>query len=188
MSKCPWALGSEIEEQYHDSEWGVPVHEERLLFEFLILEGAQAGLSWLTVLKKRTGYRKAFDDFDVQKVANYTEEKKQELQNNPDIIRNKLKISSAVTNAQAFIAIQQQHGSFDSYIWSFVNGQTLKNAWQTMQDVPANTPESDLMSKSLKKAGFKFVGTTICYAYMQATGMVNDHLVTCPEYASSEAH
>jgi len=182
MTRCPWALSSEMEEHYHDTEWGVPVHDERLLFEFLILEGAQAGLSWSTVLKKRAGYRKAFDNFDVHKVANYSELKKQTLQGNPDIIRNKLKISSAVTNAQAFIAIQEQYGSFDAYIWSFVKGQTIKNAWQMMQEVPANTPESDLMSKSLKKAGFKFVGTTICYAYMQAVGMVNDHLVTCPRY------
>ena len=185
MNKCPWSLANEMEERYHDMQWGVPVHDERLLFEMLILEGAQAGLSWLTVLKKREGYRKAFDDFDVQKVATYGEQKKNELQNNPEIIRNKLKISSAVTNAQAFIAIQEQYGSFDTYIWSFVNGKTIKNTWQTMQQVPANTPESDLMSKSLKKAGFKFVGTTICYAYMQAVGMVNDHLVTCPRYNDS---
>ncbi|GAW85238.1 DNA-3-methyladenine glycosylase I [Bathymodiolus platifrons methanotrophic gill symbiont] len=182
MRVCPWALGSDLEEFYHDTEWGVPVHDDRLLFEFLILEGAQAGLSWSTVLKKRAGYRKAFDNFDIYKVASYSEQKQLELQNNPDIIRNKLKISSAVTNAQAFIAIQEQYGNFDAYIWSFVNGQTIKNTWQTMQEVPANTPESDVMSKSLKKAGFKFVGTTICYAYMQAVGMVNDHLVNCPRY------
>ena len=185
MNVCPWALASDMEERYHDTEWGVPVHDDRLLFEFLILEGAQAGLSWSTVLKKREGYRKAFDNFDIHKVANYTGQKQLELQNNPEIIRNKLKISSAVTNALAVIAIQKQYGSFDSYIWSFVNGKTIKNAWQTMQDVPANSPESDVMSKSLKKAGFKFVGTTICYAYMQAVGMVNDHLVTCPRYASA---
>lgn len=140
-------------------------------------------MSWSTVLKKREGYRKAFDCFDVHKVANYTEQKKQELQNTPDIIRNKLKINSAVTNAQAFIAIQDKYGSFDRYIWSFVHDKTIKNSWELMQDVPSNTPESDLMSKSLKKAGFKFVGSTICYAYMQAIGMVNDHLVSCPEYA-----
>ena len=182
MSKCPWALNHQLEEHYHDTQWGVPVHDDRLLFEMLILEGAQAGLSWLTVLKKRETYRQAFDDFDVQKVATYGEQKKNELQNNPEIIRNKLKISSAVTNAQAFIAIQEQYGSFDTYIWSFVNGKTIKNTWQTMQQVPANTPESDLMSKSLKKAGFKFVGTTICYAYMQAVGMVNDHTVDCFRY------
>lgn len=182
MKKCPWALASEIEQHYHDTQWGVPVHDDRLLFEMLILEGAQAGLSWSTVLRKRDGYRKAFDNFDVQKVARYTEQKQLELQCNPEIIRNKLKISSAVTNAQACIAIQEQHGSFDTFIWSFVDGQSIKNAWTTMQEVPANTPESDAMSKSLKKAGFKFVGTTICYAYMQAVGMVNDHLVSCPRH------
>lgn len=182
MSKCPWALANKMEEHYHDTQWGVPVHDERLLFEMLILEGAQAGLSWSTVLKKREGYRKAFDNFDVQIISNYSEQKLLELQNNPEIIRNKLKIGSAVTNAMAFITIQKQYGSFDAYIWSFVNGKTIKNNWQTMQDVPANTPESDAMSKSLKKAGFKFIGTTICYAYMQAVGMVNDHLVTCPRY------
>lgn len=182
MSKCPWALANKMEEHYHDTQWGVPVHDERLLFEMLILEGAQAGLSWSTVLKKREGYRKAFDNFDVQIISNYSEQKLLELQNNPEIIRNKLKIGSAVTNAKAFITLQKQYGSFDAYIWSFVNGKTIKNNWQTMQDVPANTPESDAMSKSLKKAGFKFIGTTICYAYMQAVGMVNDHLVTCPRY------
>ncbi|HIG64883.1 MAG TPA: DNA-3-methyladenine glycosylase I [Methyloprofundus sp.] len=182
MSVCPWALSSESEEHYHDHEWGVPVHEDRLLFEFLVLEGAQAGLSWSTVLNKREGYRKAFDNFDIRKVANYSEQKQLELQTNPEIIRNKLKIRSAVTNAQVVLTIQEQQGSFGAYIWSFVNNQTIKNAWQTMQEVPANTPESDLMSKSLKKAGFKFFGTTICYAYMQATGLVNDHLVTCPRY------
>lgn len=182
MSKCPWALANKMEEHYHDTQWGVPVHDERLLFEMLILEGTQAGLSWSTVLKKREGYRKAFDNFDVQIISNYSEQKLLELQNNPEIIRNKLKIGSAVTNAMAFITIQKQYGSFDAYIWSFVNGKTIKNNWQTMQDVPANTPESDAMSKSLKKAGFKFIGTTICYAYMQAVGMVNDHLVTCPRY------
>ncbi len=182
MNKCPWSLANEMEERYHDMQWGVPVHDERLLFEMLILEGAQAGLSWSTVLKKREGYRKAFDDFDIHKVASYCEQKQLELQNNSEIIRNKLKIRSAVTNARAVIAIQEEYGSFDTYIWSFVNGKPIKNTWQTMQEVPANTPESDLMSKSLKKAGFKFVGTTICYAYMQAVGMVNDHLVTCPSY------
>lgn len=182
MSVCPWALSSESEEHYHDHEWGVPVHDDRLLFEFLILEGAQAGLSWSTVLNKREGYRRAFDNFDINKVANYSEQKQLALQSNPEIIRNKLKIRSAVTNAQAVLAMQKQYGSFDAYIWSFVNGKTIKNAWQTMQEVPANTLESGLMSKSMKKTGFKFVGTTICYAYMQATGMVNDHLVTCPRY------
>jgi len=182
MSKCPWALTNAMEEHYHDTEWGVPVHDERLLFELLILEGAQAGLSWSTILKKREGYRKAFDNFDVQKVANYSEQKQLELQNNPEIIRNKLKIRSAVTNAQACIDIQAQYGSFDTYIWSFVNGKTIDNVWRKMHEVPVSIPESVLMSKSLKKAGFKFVGPTTCYAYMQAVGMVNDHLITCPRY------
>jgi len=182
MNKCPWALSSPAEEHYHDTEWGVPVHDDRLLFEFLILEGAQAGLSWATVLNKRTGYQQVFDQFDVQKIAQYNEQKQQELIINPKIIRNKLKIKSAVTNAQAFIKIQQEYGSFDHYIWSFVNDQTINNAWQSMEQVPAVTAESDLMSRSLKKHGFKFVGSTICYAYMQAVGMVNDHLITCPRY------
>ena len=182
MSTCAWALSSALEKHYHDTEWGMPVHDDRLLFEFLILEGAQAGLSWSTILKKRTGYRKAFDNFEIVKVANYTEQKQLELRNNPEIVRNKLKISSAVANAQAIFAIQKLHGSFATYIWSFVDGSTIKNTWQSMQQVPVNTPESDAMSKSLKKAGFKFVGTTICYAYMQAVGMVNDHLLSCPRY------
>ncbi|MCF7971334.1 MAG: DNA-3-methyladenine glycosylase I [Methylococcaceae bacterium] len=182
MSKCPWALSSPAEEYYHDTEWGMPVHDERLLFEFLILEGAQAGLSWATILKKRAGYRQAFDQFDVQKIAGYNEQKQQALISNPEIIRNKLKIKSAVTNAQAFIKIQQEYGSFDRYIWSFVHGQTINNAWQSMAQVPAVTAESELMSRSLKKHGFKFVGSTICYAYMQAIGMVNDHLINCPRH------
>lgn len=182
MSKCPWAYASSSEEYYHDTEWGVPVHNEQLLFEFLILEGAQAGLSWATVLNKRSGYRQAFNHFDVQKIAQYSEQKQQELLSNPEIIRNKLKIKSAVTNAQAFINIQKAYGSFDSYIWSFVNGQPLNNTWQNIEQVPAVTAESELMSRSLKKQGFKFVGSTICYAYMQAVGMVNDHLITCPRH------
>lgn len=182
MSKCSWALKHELEEHYHDTQWGVPVHDDRLLFEMLILEGAQAGLSWLTVLKKREGYRKAFDNFDVHKIVAYNEAKQLELQNNSDIIRNKLKISSTITNAQAFIAIQEQYGSFDSYIWSFVNAKTIENTWLKTQQIPATSPESDLMSKSLKKAGFKFVGPTICYAFMQAVGMVNDHILSCPRY------
>lgn len=182
MNKCPWALSSLAEEYYHDTEWGVPVHDDRLLFEFLILEGAQAGLSWATVLNKRTGYQQAFDQFGVQKIAQYSEQKQQALITNPEIIRNKLKIKSAVTNAQAFIKIQQEYGSFDCYIWSFVNGQTINNAWQSMGQVPAVSAESEAMSHSLKKHGFKFVGATICYAYMQAIGMVNDHLISCPRH------
>lgn len=182
MSRCPWALSNKVMLHYHDTEWGVPVHDDRLLFEMLILEGMQAGLSWAIVLNKRAGYRQAFDNFDVQKIAQYNERTLQSLNCNPNIIRNKLKIRSAVSNAQAFIAIQEQYGSFNQYIWAFVNAQTIKNAWQNMADIPINTLESDLMSQSLKKHGFKFVGTTMCYAYMQAVGMVNDHLVSCPEY------
>ncbi len=179
IHKCDWAVQSPNEEHYHDTEWGVPVHDERLLFEFLVLEGAQAGLSWSTILNKRENYRRAFDNFDVEKVAHYTQDKIDELLNNAGIVRNKLKINAAISNAQAFIAIQQEYGSFDSYIWQFVNGKTIQNQWQSFAEVPANTDISDKMSKSLKQKGFKFVGSTICYAHMQATGMVNDHTVDC---------
>ena len=182
MRKCPWALSSTLEEHYHDTEWGIPVHDDRMLFELLILEGAQAGLSWLTILKKREGYRQAFAGFDAYKIAQFTDADQAALMANPDIIRHKLKIKSTITNAQAFLAIQTQYTSFDQYMWQFVNGQVINNAWQSIEDVPTSTPESDLMSKTLKKAGFKFVGTTICYAYMQAVGMVNDHLLSCPSY------
>ena len=177
--KCDWALNSQGEEHYHDTEWGIPVHDERLLFEFLVLEGAQAGLSWSTILNKRENYRLAFDNFEVEKVANYNQDKIDELLNNAGIVRNKLKINAAVTNAQAFIKVQEEYGSFDSYIWQFVKGKTIQNSWKTFAEVPVNTKESDAMSKSLKQKGFKFVGSTICYAHMQATGMVNDHTVNC---------
>ncbi|MDO9104427.1 MAG: DNA-3-methyladenine glycosylase I [Methylovulum sp.] len=187
MGKCAWALASPLEERYHDCEWGVPVHDDRLLFEFLILEGAQAGLSWATVLKKRDAFRAAFDNFDVVKVAGYDDIKINALLNNPGIIRNRLKVQSAVGNAQAFIKIQQEFGSFDHYIWRFVDGRPLQNHWQHRQDVPANTPVSDAMSKDLKKRGFKFVGTTICYAHMQATGMVNDHTIDCFRHRQLQA-
>ena len=179
MKKCTWALASAHEEHYHDHEWGVPVHDDGLLFEFLILEGAQAGLSWSTVLKKREGYRKAFDNFDPEIVARYDENKITALIGNPEIIRNRLKIAAAVTNAQAFLNVQQAFGSFDEYIWQFVDGKPIPNTWRTSKQIPVTTPESDAMSKDLKKRGFKFVGSTICYAHMQATGMVNDHLVDC---------
>jgi DNA-3-methyladenine glycosylase I len=179
MNRCPWALNSVLETHYHDHEWGVPVHDDRLLFEFLILEGAQAGLSWSTILKKRAGYRLAFDDFDVERIAAYDEAKIDLLLQNPDIVRNRLKVRSAVTNAQAFLKVQSEFGSFDAYIWQFVGGKSLCNYWRQASDLPASTPISDAMSKDLKKRGFKFVGTTICYAYMQAVGMVNDHLVGC---------
>ncbi|NOT83474.1 MAG: DNA-3-methyladenine glycosylase I [Methylococcaceae bacterium] len=183
MDKCSWAIKSPHEEHYHDTEWGVPVHDDRLLFEFLILEGAQAGLSWSTILKKREGYRKAFKHFDVEQVARFDADKVNALLANPDIIRNKLKINAAITNAQAFIKVQAEFGSFDAYIWRFVAGKPIQNLWRQPSEVPAITPISDAMSKDLKQRGFKFVGSTICYAHMQATGMVNDHTVNCYRYA-----
>jgi len=179
MKKCSWALSSESEEKYHDEEWGVPVHDDRLLFEFLILEGAQAGLSWSTILNKREGYRKAFDYFDANKIALYDQTKIQQLLSNPGIVRNKLKVNATVINARAFLTVQQQFGSFESYIWQFVQGESLQNHWLEFKQIPVSTPESEFMSKSLKQQGFKFVGPTICYAYMQAVGMVNDHTIDC---------
>ncbi|GAB6139712.1 DNA-3-methyladenine glycosylase I [Methylosoma difficile] len=179
MNKCRWALGSPLEEHYHDHEWGVPVHDDRLWFEFLLLEGAQAGLSWVTVLKKRDHYRQAFDGFDAEKIARYDADKITELLANPGIIRNRLKVNAAIVNAQAFLKVQQEFGSFDHYIWRFVDGKPKQNNRQSFADVPATSPESDALSKDLKKRGFKFVGSTICYALMQATGMVNDHTADC---------
>ena len=181
-NRCDWANASDSEKLYHDEEWGIPVHDDRLLFEFLILEGAQAGLSWSTILNKREGYRQAFDNFDAKIIKDYNEVKITELLSNPAIVRNKLKVNSTVTNAKAFLQIQEEFGSFDHYIWQFVNQETIKNSWLTMKDVPSSSIESDAMSKDLKKRDFKFVGTTICYAYMQAVGMVNDHLVDCFRY------
>jgi DNA-3-methyladenine glycosylase I len=178
LIRCPWAVGEEYI-RYHDREWGVPVHDDRLLFEFLILEGAQAGLSWITILKKRENYREAFDNFDPAVVAWYNKRKLQSLLKNPGIVRNRLKIESSVTNAEAFLAVQKEFGSFDAYIWAFVGGQPKQHVRKSMKDVPARTAESDAMSKDLKRRGFRFVGTTICYAFMQATGMVNDHLAGC---------
>ena len=178
ITRCGWAT-SESMIAYHDEEWGVPVHDDRLLFEFLILEGAQAGLSWSTILNKRDNYRKAFDNFDAQKVAKYDSRKVKKLLEDQGIVRNKLKIAAAVQNAKAFLAVQKEFGNFDAYIWSFVNGQPIRNKFKTMKQVPARTAESDAMSKDLLKRGFKFVGSTICYAFMQATGMVNDHIVEC---------
>ena len=173
-------------EYYHDYDWGVPVHDDRLLFELLVLEGAQAGLSWSTILKKREGYQKAFDHFDAAIIACYDDQKIQELLANPDIVRNKLKVNAAVTNAAAFLKVQQDFGSFDDYIWRFVDGKPLHNRWKAAADIPASTPLSDSMSKDLKQRGFKFVGSMICYAYMQATGMVNDHTVDCFRHAECE--
>jgi DNA-3-methyladenine glycosylase I len=183
MKKCSWALSSTLEEHYHDLEWGVPVHDDRLLFEFLILEGAQAGLSWATILKKREEYRKAFDNFEADIIARYDSNKIDSLLANPGIVRNKLKINSAVINARAFLDVQQSFGSFDEYIWLFVDHRPLHNAFKTAVDIPVSTRMSELMSKDLKKKGFKFVGSTICYAFMQATGMVNDHTVDCYRHA-----
>jgi DNA-3-methyladenine glycosylase I len=173
VKRCEWANTGKLEQDYHDNEWGVPVHDDRLLFEFLILEGAQAGLSWSTILKKRDHYRLAFDGFDPKKVARYSQERISRLLSNPGIVRNRLKVNSAVVNAKAFIDVQKEFGSFDSYIWSFVDGKTIQNQWGTIHNIPANTAESDAMSEDLKKRGFKFVGSTICYSFMQAVGMVN---------------
>jgi DNA-3-methyladenine glycosylase I len=178
-TRCPWCLGSAAYITYHDQEWGVPVHDERMLFELLILEGAQAGLSWSTILNKRDNYRKAFDAFDARKIARYSDKKVARLLADAGIVRNRLKIAAAIRNAQAFLAVQQEFGTFDAYIWRFVGGKAKQHRRRSMKSVPASTPESDAMSRDLQKRGFKFVGTTICYAYMQATGMVNDHLVQC---------
>ena len=177
--RCSWAGEDPLYVAYHDKEWGVPVHDDRVLFEFLLLEGAQAGLSWITILKKRENYRKAFDDFDPERIARYREARVQRLMNDAGIVRNQLKIRSSITNAKAFLAVQEEFGSFDEFIWQFTGGETKVNAWQTMAEVPAKTAESDAMSKELKRRGFKFVGSTICYAFMQATGMVHDHTTDC---------
>jgi len=179
--RCPWANGEQYI-AYHDTEWGVPIHDDRALFEFLVLEGAQAGLSWSTILNKRDNYRRAFDGFDVRKVARYDERKTQALLGDAGIVRNRLKIASAVQNAQAFLAVEKEFGTFDAYIWQFAGGAPVQNAYRGMGDVPARTAQSDAMSKDLIKRGFRFVGSTICYAFMQATGMVNDHLVGCFRY------
>jgi DNA-3-methyladenine glycosylase I len=178
VKRCDWAQGEEMI-AYHDAEWGVPLHDDRALFEFLLLEGAQAGLSWSTILRKRENYRKAFDRFDARKIVRYDEKKIAALLADAGIVRNRLKVASAVSNAQAFLAAQKEFGSFDAYIWRFVGGRPMQNGRRTMDEVPARTPESDAMSKDLAKRGFRFVGSTICYAFMQATGMVNDHLTSC---------
>jgi len=180
--RCPWA-SNDLSIRYHDEEWGKPVHDDRRLFEFLILEGAQAGLSWDTILKKRENYRAAFDNFDPQKIARYDRRKIETLMGNAGIIRNRLKIASAIKNAKAFLKVQDEFGSFDAYIWQFTAGAPIVNARCSMKQVPARSPESDAMSKDLKRRGFSFVGTTICYAFMQAVGMVNDHLIGCFRYS-----
>ena len=182
MKRCDWANSNPLEIEHHDLEWGVPVHDDQHLFEMLILEGAQSGLSWATILQKREGYHKAFDNFDANKIARYTDKKKEKLLQDTGIVRNKLKINATIENAKCFLAIQKEFGSFDQYIWSFVNGKPINNAWKTIKEVPANSPQSDAMSKDLKKRGFKFVGSTICYAFMQAVGMVNDHTTDCFRY------
>lgn len=179
ITRCPWPGDDPLYLAYHDEEWGLPVHDDRLLFEFLVLEGAQAGLSWITVLRKRQAYQEAFNNFDPQTVAGYGEAKVAELLTNPGIIRNRLKIKAAIANARAYLDVQEEFGSFDAYIWGFVGGAPLVNKWTNLSQVPAQTEESRAMSKDLKRRGFRFVGPTICYAHMQATGMVNDHLVDC---------
>jgi DNA-3-methyladenine glycosylase I len=182
MPRCPWAT-SEPAITYHDEEWGVPVHDDRLLFEFLILEGAQAGLSWITILKKRDNYRKAFDGFRPEKIARYGARDVQRLLANSGIVRNRLKIAAAIENAKMFLDVRKEFRTFDAYVWRFVGAKPIQNRWRSMAEVPARTAESDAMSHDLVRRGFKFVGSTICYALMQATGMVNDHLVTCQRYA-----
>lgn len=182
IKRCEWCVGEEVYTKYHDKEWGVPLHSDRKLFEFLILEGAQAGLSWITVLKKRKTYREVFDQFDFNKIVNYKEAKIQSLLNNPGIIRNQLKVRAAVKNAHAFIKVREEFGTFNKYIWQFTEGKTIQNSWKSLKDIPAQTEVSQLMSRDLKKRGFTFVGPTICYAFMQAIGMVNDHVVGCHRY------
>ena len=177
--RCGWVSDDPLYQEYHDREWGVPLHDDRRLFEMIILEGAQAGLSWITVLKKRENYRLAFDQFDAQKIARYDGRKKRALMNNAGIIRNRLKIDATIGNARSFLAIVEEHGSFSDYLWDFVDGRPIVNGWRKLSDVPVSTEKSDALSKALKSRGFKFVGTTICYSFMQAVGMVNDHLVGC---------
>ena len=183
MERCPWCEGFDLYRQYHDSEWGVPLWDDRSLFELLILEGAQAGLSWSTVLKKREGYRLAFDQFDPEKIARYDDQKIAELLANPGIICNRLKVAAAVTNARAYLRLKEGGQTFSGFLWCFVNGQAIQNARRSLAEVPAKTAESDAMSKALSKACFKFVGSTICHAFMQASGTVNDHLVSCHRHS-----
>ncbi|MBE7550715.1 MAG: DNA-3-methyladenine glycosylase I [Anaerolineales bacterium] len=182
VRRCDWVGADPLYLAYHDQEWGVPLHDDRRLFEMLILEGAQAGLSWITILRKRDTYRQAFDNFEAVKIAGYNERKIETLLANPGIVRNRRKVEAAILNARACLAVQQEFGSFDAYIWQFVGGQPRQNAWRTLAEIPVQTPESEEMSKDLLKRGFKFVGPTICYAFMQATGLVNDHLVNCFRY------
>ena len=179
MTRCEWAGTDPLYVRYHDEEWGVPVHDDRHFFEMLILEGAQAGLSWITILSKREAYRKAFSGFDPRKVARFGDDKVERLLENPGIVRNRLKVAGAVKNARAFLAVQKEFGSFDAYVWRFVGEQPLRNGWRSAREIPARTAESDALSRDLKARGFTFVGSTICYAFMQATGLVNDHVAGC---------
>jgi DNA-3-methyladenine glycosylase I len=178
-TRCVWCGNDPLYVSYHDNEWGVPLHDDRLLFEFLILEGAQAGLSWITILKKRENYRKAFDNFDVERIANYNQHDSARLLNDPGIVRNRLKIESAIRNAKGVLTIRKEFGTLDAFLWRFANGSPIQNTRKRLADIPATTKESDQMSKDLKKRGFNFVGSTICYAFMQAVGMVNDHTTDC---------
>ena len=180
--RCGWGTGDTLYLQYHDEEWGIPVHDDRRLFEMLVLEGAQAGLSWLTVLRKREAFREAFDHFDPLKVSRYSQKRVGKLLHNSEIIRNRLKIEAAIKNAKAYLQVRKEFGSFDRYIWQFVDDKPMQNRWPRLKDIPARTPESDAVSKDLKKRGFSFVGSTICYAFMQAVGMVNDHITSCFRY------
>jgi DNA-3-methyladenine glycosylase I len=186
VTRCGWSTTDPLYVRYHDEEWGVPLHDDRRLFEMLILEGAQAGLSWITILKKRQNYRKAFDRFDARKIAKYNARKRRQLLANAGIVRNRLKIEATISNAEAFLAVRREFGSFDAYIWQFVGGSPIQNHWKSLKEIPPKTEESDLMSKDLKKRGFRFVGSTICYAFMQAVGMVNDHVNTC--FRHSQLH
>ena len=186
MQRCAWPK-TELDIAYHDREWGVPVHDDRVLFEFLILEGAQAGLSWSTILKKRENYRRALDNFDARRISRYDARKVKSILADAGIVRNRLKIAATIQNAKAFLAVQKEFGSFDTYVWQFVNGKPIQNRRKSLKDIPAHTPESDAMSKALLKRGFKFVGSTICYAFMQAVGMVNDHAVDCIRHAQCGA-
>ncbi len=181
-NRCPWPSDNQLMIEYHDKEWGVPLHNDRKLFEFMVLDAFQAGLSWAIVLKKREGFRKAFDNFEAEKIVRYSEKKIQKILTNPDIIRNKLKVYSTVTNAKQFLKVQEEFGTFDKYIWQFTGGKTIDNKRKTLTNIPAKTKESDAMSKDLLQRGFKFVGSTICYAFMQAAGMVNDHMTYCEQY------
>lgn len=183
LSRCPWCGDDPLYVAYHDNEWGVPQHDDRVLFEFLILEGAQAGLSWITILRKRENYRRAFDAFDAERVARYGAKDVARLMNDAGIVRNRLKIEAAIANAKAFLNVQREFGTFDAYQWNFVGGRPIRNTWRSLKEIPASTPLSDALSKDLKRRGFKFVGSTICYSHMQAVGLVNDHLVSCPRHA-----